>query len=184
MKKFKTSKWGGVVLSLCEIIVGILLLIDPVGFTTGIITCIGLVVAVLGVISIIGYFRSAPGEAALSQSLTRGLLEVIFGLFCVFKSEWFLATFPVLAVLYGVGTLVIGVAKVQLMMDMLRTKQKGWYWTAISAVVSILCAVVILCNPFTTTAVLWTFVAITLIVEAVVDVVVTIFMGKGNTAEA
>ena len=45
----------------------------------------------------------------------------------------------------------------------------------LSAALTIVCAVIILYNPFSSTAVLWTFIAITLIVEAVVDVIATIF---------
>ena len=39
-------------------------------------------------------------------------------------------------------------------------------------------AVLILCNPFSTTAILWTFIAVSLIVEAVVDILTYIFGKK------
>jgi len=62
---------------------------------------------------------------------------------------------------------------------MLRLKWKRWYLAAIGAVISLLCAAVILMNPFTTTGVLWVFVGVTLIVDAVFDIV-TLLFGKAK----
>ena len=91
------------------------------------------------------------------------------------NSHWFIAAFPLLTVLYGIGTLVTGIAKVQWMTNRIRLKAKRWFLMGLSAALTIVCAVIILYNPFSSTAVLWTFIAITLIVEAVVDVIATIF---------
>lgn len=173
--KNKSIRVGGILLSLCEIIVGILLLIDPVGFTVGIITFLGAVLLIAGVVSAIRYSRADPKEAAQGRNLTIGLVEIVLGLFCVLRSGWFLATFPVFTMVYGAITLVTGIAKIQWAVDMIRTKKPKWWWVAIDAAVTIVCAAIILCNPFTSTTVVWIFVAISLIVEAVADVVVALF---------
>ncbi|WP_262398460.1 DUF308 domain-containing protein [Zongyangia hominis] len=107
----------------------------------------------------------------------KGIIFAIFGLFCAFKSEWFMVTFPLLTVLYGILTLVSGVSKVQWAVDMLRAKQKYWFVEVISAVLTIICAILILTNPFTSTAFLWTFIGVSMIVEAVVDVI-AFFLGR------
>ncbi|MGN1419375.1 MAG: HdeD family acid-resistance protein [Acutalibacteraceae bacterium] len=168
-------KFGSILLSLCEIIVGILLLINPVGFTTGIIIFLGIVILILGIVNVVQYFREIPEEAVLKQSLTIGCIEILAGLFCIFKSGWFIATFPILTILYGIGILITGIAKVQWTVDKIRLKIKKWYWSAISAVLTIAFAAVILCNPFSSTTVLWGFIGVILIVEAVVDIVALIF---------
>ena len=173
------TKISSIVLALCEIVVGILLLVNPVGFTTGIIIFLGIVLLIMGLVSTVQYFRMEPEEAALKQGLTRGCLEILAGLFCVLNSDWFLATFPLLAVLYGVGTLITGIAKVQWTVDQIRMKMKKWFWTAISAVLTIACAVIIICNPFSSTLALWLFIAIILIVEAIMDIVAVIFTKEG-----
>ena len=169
------SKIGSVILSLCEIVVGILLLLNPAAFTKGIIIALGIILLLAGIVSIICYFKSEPEEAAIEQGLARGLVEVLAGLFCIFNSGWFIVTFPLLTVVYGIAVLLTGITKIQWMVDMLRMKMKKWGWMAFSAVLTIICAVIILCNPFSSTAVLWMFVAITLIVEAIVDLVAAIF---------
>ncbi|MGN1002337.1 MAG: HdeD family acid-resistance protein [Oscillospiraceae bacterium] len=171
-----SSKVSSIVLSLCEAIIGVLLLVNPVGFTSGIIIFLGIVLLILGITNIVQYFRAIPEAAAVKQSLARGIIEILAGLFCVFKSGWFIAAFPLLSLLYGIGILVAGVTKIQWTVDKIRLKQKKWVWTAISAVLTIVCAVIILCNPFSGTAILWIFIAVSLIVEAVLDLIAAIFI--------
>lgn len=171
---------SGIILFLFELLVGILLLINPVGFTVSIITSAGVVLSLLGIVSVIKYFRTDAEEAAMGQTLFKGLLALFAGLFCIIKSEWFVITFPVLTILYGIVTLVAGLGKLQMTMDMVRLKKSKWYFAFISALLSIIFAVVILRNPFVTTAVLWMFTGISLIVEAVVDIIVLIVGTKSD----
>lgn len=177
--KTKKTGVGGVMAGLFKVLVGVLLLINPVGFTTGIIVASGIVLCVAGVASIISYFRMDPLLGMGTQKLQRGLCYLAGGIFCVCKSEWFIVTFPILTILYGVMVLVTGLGKIQLLVDMLRLKWKRWYLAAISAVVSLACAAVILLNPFSSTAVLWNFTGIVVIVDAVLDII-TVLFGKAK----
>lgn len=177
MSQFKRST-SNLLMCIAELLVGILLLINPIGFTSGIIITLGIILALNGLHCCIRYFREDPEEAAEQGSLVKGLIFLITGLFCAFKSEWFFATFPVLTVIYGVVTLMTGIRKIQWAFDMLRQKQKYWFVALIGAVLTLTFAILILCNPFSTTAILWTFIAVSLIVEAVVDILTYIFGKK------
>lgn len=174
MKPFRRSS-GNLIMCIAEVIIGILLLIDPLGFTSGIIITLGVVLSLHGIRSIVHYFRTDSEKAAEENSLVKGLLFLLFGLFCAFKSEWFLATFPILTVIYGIATLMTGISKVQWAIDMLRRKHKYWFIAIIGAVLTLVMSILIICNPFSSTAVLWTFIAVALIVEAVVDIITFIF---------
>lgn len=176
----KVSTFSKLILALCELILGVVLLINPVKFTSLIISVAGLLLLAGGLVCILRYFKAKPEDAAKGQELTQGLLGVFAGLFCVIKSDWFIVTFPLLTVLYGVITLVTGISKVQWAVDLVRNRAKKWFWAGISAAITLICSAVILSNPFTSTVALWTFIAITLIVEAVFDVIVAIF-AKGDT---
>ena len=161
--------------SLVELIIGILLLVNPIGFTSGIIIAFGIVLMIMGISTTIKYFRTEPEEAAVSQILVKGLLMLLAGAFCAFNSHWFIATFPVLTLVYGVVILITGITKVQWTIDIIRMKRSKWFWAAISAAISIVCGIVIITSPFSTTAVLWMFIGISLIVEAVFDMIGSIF---------
>lgn len=171
----RMARVNKLLLALCELAVGVVLLIDPVGFSEVIIKGIGVALVVFGVLSSIQYFKTSPEMAAQEQNLTIGLLEIMGGLFCLIKSSWFMVTFPLLTVIYGVITLVTGAAKVQWAADLFRENAAKWFLAALSAIISLVCGIIILCNPFASTTVLWTFIAISLIVEAVFDVIGAIF---------
>ena len=174
---------NGIIMSLVELIIGILLLINPVGFTSGIIIVFGIILMLCGLVSIVKYFRAEPEDAAVKQLLAKGLAELLVGAFCAFRSHWFVVTFPVLTLIYGVVILFTGLTKVQWTVDMLRLKRKRWFLGMLSAAVSIVCGVVIITSPFSSTAVLWMFTGISLIVEAVFDIMAAIFGNKDGYTE-
>ncbi|MDO4343765.1 MAG: DUF308 domain-containing protein [Eubacteriales bacterium] len=171
-------KRGSLLMCIIEILVGILLLINPVGFTTGIIVTLGVLMVILGIGSAVGYFRAQPEEAAQESGLAKGLLFISIGYVCCFKTDWFLAAFPLITVFYGILIFISGISKIQWAVDMLRQKQKYWFLALISAALSVVFAALVLANPFSSTEVLWTFIAVSLIVEAVMDILTFIFGKK------
>ena len=163
------ENFNGMVICLFELVIGILLLINPIGFTTGIIMTGGGLLILSGLVNCIRYFRAEVREAARGQYLTKGLVAVIAGVFCIYNTEWFLVTFSAVTVIYGVVVLLASVEKIQLCLDMLRLKKKKWYLAAISAVISLVCAVLILKNPFSSSAIIWIISGVSLILEAFFD---------------
>ncbi len=166
---------NSILICLLELVVGILLLVNPLGFTTTIIMALGIALLIMGVISVVNYFRTDALEASMEGGLMKGLACLLAGAFLVFRPSWLINVFPVLTVLYGVIILVSGLYKVQRFADSLRLKTGRWLFHAINAAVSIICAVIIIANPFSSTVVVWMFIGISLIVEAVLDVVGLIF---------
>ena len=173
MKQWKEQA-GGIFICIFELVAGILLFVNPVGFTSAIIIMTGIVLMVLGLAEIVKYFRTNAKEAALGQILVKGLLAFLAGAFCAFQTGWFIATFPVLTSLYGFAILLTGIGKIQLVVDMIRMKQKRWAWAAANAVISLSCAIVILREPFPSTTVLWFFTGTALVVEGNFDLVTLI----------
>ncbi len=177
MARFKEMS-GGLIMCVCEIIIGILLLINPLSFTSGIIMGGGILLLLSGITSLIAYFRTSPVEAAKQQMLSKGLGLMLLGGFLVLKSDWLIAVFPILTLLYAVGILMTGLMRIQWAVDSLRLKRKQWYWHAIGALLAIVFAVIIILNPFSATNFIWTFVALSLIAEAVIDILTLVFTGR------
>lgn len=163
-----------IIFCVAELIIGILLLINPVSFTAGIIVLCGVSMLATGILFGFKYFRLSPEEAKKGNLLTVGLILVLIGVFCMLRSDWLIETFPVLTVMYGLLMVLTGVSKIQIMVDMIRLHNKC-FWAGINALVSIVCGIVILWAPFETTAILWIFAGVSLIIEAVLDIV-TIFL--------
>ncbi|MCD7831684.1 MAG: DUF308 domain-containing protein [Firmicutes bacterium] len=178
MKKIKNSA-GNLILSICEILLGIVLLVNPVDFIGGIIVIVGVVFAVMGLFNIIGYFLTPVKEATVGTKLTEGIIGLAVGIFCICNSGWVTATLSVIAVIYGIIVLLTGVVKVQWSIDLLRLKQKRWIFALISAVLSIIAGVIIVCNPFTTVSVAGIFAGVILTVEGILDII-AVFFGKSD----
>lgn len=179
MKTIKEN-FGNIIMSLGEILIGILLLIKPIGFTKGIIIIVGSILIILGIINIIKYVTTDIFQAIKEQSLSAGLIFVTIGLFCVLRTNWFIITFPVLTILYGIMIFIMGLKKVQWSIDLVRLKRKHWFIVGLSAVTSIMFAIIIMNNPFSTTAILWQFTGIILIIESILDVIALVFETKNK----
>lgn len=170
-------------LCIAELIAGILLLLDPAQFTSTVIIGIGVVLIILGIIKVINYFRTAADTAAIGQLLTKGLISVLAGTFCITQWEWFLDTFPVLTMVYGTIILLTGINKIQLAVDMVRLKNSRWRWAAANAILTLICAIVVLCNPFASAEVLWSFTGVVLVGVGIFDLTISILRrkAKGDT---
>ena len=169
---------GKLILLLFEAAVGVVLLINPIGFTTVFVTVVGVLLAAVGLMFILQYFRSEPTEAQKGQGLLKGCCALLVGLFCALNTQWFIDAFPLLTVIHGIVILNTGIIRMQWTADMLRLKLKRWYIAAGGAVISIVLAVIIFVNPFGVSQAIWTFIGITFLVDALADLAVLIFSGR------
>lgn len=168
MDKIKKKKRiNALVLCLGELIIGILLLVKPVGFTSGIIIAIGVALMMRGVMDVVSYFKASPTEAAKQRGLAQGVICLLLGFVCSFMTKWLLAAFPFVGMIYGIMLVLLGIEKVQTAVDQKRLGAGKWYMPAIS----VFCGVIIMLNPFTTMVYMWMFTGISLIVEAIADII-------------
>ena len=165
------GKAGSIITCILEIVVGVLLLIDPVGFTSGIIIGAGVLMCLGGLMSIVRYFMLKPEVAAQKQLLFKGLIALMAGAVCITKYDWFIGAFPLLTVLYAIAMLVLAAGKLQKMADLKRMNAPCWYMPGIAAALAAVLAAIILINPFGAVTAVWTFVAISLIAEAIVEII-------------
>ena len=180
---FVKKNGGAIVAGLVELLIGILLFVDPVGFTSGILKAVGGILLLCGVICLLRYFNTDPVQAALEQNFSKGLIMILLGAILALQTQQVMALFPLLAQLYGIAILIVGVVKLQQGVDLLRLKARFWFLAGVNALLAIVFAAVILSNPFASTVVLWRLAAVSLIAEAVLDVVVLIMTGKEGSPE-
>lgn len=179
MKKFLYN-FRSLIYCVGEIAIGILILINHVTFTNAIVRTLGIVLTVFGVLSIMKYFRQKPELGAMSMGLSKGLIQIFSGAFCIFNPEWFTTTFTLLSVAYGVGILIVGLIKLQWAIDAIRLGSGCWTFNLLGGISSVVLGLIIAFNPLTP-ATIWIFVGVTLIVIGVLDGAAA-FLGtaKGN----
>ncbi len=173
---------SNLLISLCELLAGILLLLDPVEYTKIVIMAVGLALVIMGVILSLSHFRTPAEEAARNYRLTIGLLLLAGGIFCILGFQWFLTTFPVLPTLYGVVLVVDGIVKIQWTVDMARFRNPQWFLALIGALLCLAMAAFIFSDPFTDTDILWICTGIFLILCALLDLVTLVYKGRGQRA--
>ncbi len=179
------DRFGGLIMAVCEILVGAVLFWDHEKFSMGIIMTAGVLLVSAGIINMINYFRKSPEDGAESMAMTLGLLYIIVGFFCVFQAQWFLDTFPLITVLYGAALMLLGIRKIAVSIDLVRLHARHWYWRLIGGLVTSVCAVVIMYNPFDKRDMLWMFVKTAFIVVGVIDIAALIAgaLKKGGNQE-
>ncbi len=165
---------GNILISICELLAGILLLIDPERYTRVLIIIIGIVLVVFGVLNVVRHLRIPPLEASRSYRMSWGLILTAGGIFCIVDAGWFINVFPVLT-LYGVALIAIGFIKIQWTVDMLRIGDTRWYCALISVAMAFVVAIVLLVNSTSDSRVMWIITGIILIFSAVLDIVTLFF---------
>lgn len=165
---------GRIIAYFAELLLGVVLLIDPEGFTSAIVVVAGIAMIVVGLWYIIRYFRTEPETAIRAHDLSSGLFLCAAGFLCALGTKWVLETFSLMTVLYGVAMLILGFVKTQATVDLLRMKRRGWIISAVNAVLTIVFAAFVFTKPFATMLVLWRFTAISIIVIALLDIAVLI----------
>ena len=168
MPSFIRKNSTNLVLCLAELIVGILLLVNPTGFTRAIIMAVGAAVAVLGLLNVLRYFRTDAMQAAMEHRLAYGLGQLTLGLFFLLKADWLVGLFPVLTRLYGAGVLVLALFRIQQFVDARRLNLRKGLISGSSALFTLIYAAMILFIPATT----WIFIGVMLLLEALMDILI------------
>ena len=178
----KLKNMTSLVTAVIELAIGILLLVDPTIFTSGLVILSGIVLCLVGIWSVISYFRMDAVTAARGSSLAIGLGAIALGVALLINTRVLMDMTTVLTLLLGVVILASSLVKVQQMVNMLRLKIQRWYLCAITAGVTMAIGIMILWNPFATTDILWIFLGVMLIVDALLDLVSVVFGQKDKQA--
>ena len=177
MKQHKFD-WIGLFTGLGELLVGILLFINPETFTSGLVIAAGALLGLLGVKSLYDFFRDEPEEAAAGNGFLLGAGFLLGGILCLFLAKWVGTDPGMLTTTYGAAVLFAGLVELQDTVNMLRLKFEKWYVAAASAGVAAVAATVILLNPFgEDLQSIWTFTAVALVLKAGLDLVAA-FIGR------
>ena len=155
-------------LAILELLLGILLLCNPVGLSSIVIVAAGLLLILAGAYHLYGYIRLSREEAAKTWKLASGAGILTLGITAIANQHWMVQILGTLTALYAILVLASAFMKLQMAVDAVRCSRKCWYLMAVSFLLSAVLAVLLLLNPFAENVV-WVFTGIALIVIAVLD---------------
>ena len=166
IKKISVS----LMLAVCELLLGILLLINSVGLTSFVIVALGVLLLLLGALHLFQYIRLPREDAAETWKLASGVGLLAIGISIIANQPWMVEMMGTLTTLYGIIVLAAAFMKLQIAVDALRGKRPFWYLMAISFVVTAVLVTLLFIGVFAETVV-WIVTGIALIVLAVLDAV-------------
>ena len=174
MSKFQRCL-ATVVFIFFEVYAGVRLLTAPAEFSNSAVVTFGVVLLVLGAISLYWALNMKSMRLPYRLGLACAIINLILGVVCVVWSQKIVEAFPVFAQIYGVFIVLLGVNKLG---DYFILKANGlsrsWLWM-LAAILTIVLGVVIIMNPFTAVEAAWSATGYMLIFTGVFDLFVFIF---------
>ena len=178
----KTLKENGQTLLLIvfEAVVGVMLLVNPEGFTKTVIIIFGALFLILGVISLVRFLRDKKENINNPLAITAAVVSLIFGVIFAFFSDAVINLIAAIAVIYGVAFAISGIFKLQ---NYFQSKKIGLPVSKISilsGVLAVAVGVLIMLYPKDAAISVWMLTGILLLAEAVVDVFSVIRSAKNS----
>lgn len=176
--KFLKNSLPTILFVLFEIVVGVMLLVNPEAFTTSVIIIFGALLVIFGAIYLVKYLLARRKQEQSTLMLVMSLVAVSLGVFAIICAQFIFTLFVFIAVMYAIIMLISGLFKIQNYVHAKKEELPSSPITVISAVISVILGVIVVLNPFGTTHVLWVFVGIMILVEALIDIVSLILAAR------
>lgn len=170
---FKSSICASIIL----MILGLLLIFQSEVTITTISYIIGAVLIALGVLALIRFIKSAKNitEMNFNLDIIYGLVTVILGIVIITNPK---AIASILPIVLGIAIVINSASKLQYAFILKNDNNDMWKTTMIIAIVSAICGVILLFNPFAGAVLIMKIVGIFIVVYSVLDIVSTVIIKK------
>ena len=172
-KFFQKSKIAYVIMSVLLFAVGMCLILWPALITKVICYVIGSIALIAGIIELVIFFARDISVRTVSYSLIIGFLLSIFGLILLLKPDNSAVFF---SMLFGVFIIIDSVLKLQTSFELRNLGVLRWWVNLLLALASAVLGVLLVINPFATTNILFVFMGISLVVDALENIWTVIFI--------
>lgn len=172
MNAIKTAKFGSIVSSAACCAAGILLLIYSEFSAIVICRLVGALLAVGGIIKIIGYFAKDLYRLAFQFDLAFGILSLIVGLIMLINPKGFISF---LHFVIGILILADGLFKIQTAVDAKRFGLNKWWLIAVISVSTCVFGFLLILNPFEGAALLMALIGVALLSEGLLNLCVAVY---------
>lgn len=165
-------KWDALLTGILYIVLGIMSLALPETMEKILGYMIGVVLIVAGAVSMISYLLRDAHQNYYHNDFLHGLIGIAAGILILVKME---VVIGLISFLLGVMVLVSGCSKLQDVIDMKRLNCGNWIVMLVLAAVNVGFGVLLICNPFSWTILLFRLLGVGLIFSGVVDCVATVY---------
>lgn len=169
---FKSSIFTSILL----FILGILLVFESEVTITTISYIIGAILIAAGVFALVRFFsRKENVSSGIGLDVLYGVVTIILGILIVTNPH---AIAKILPIVLGIAIIISSSNKLQYAFTLKNNNNDLWKTTMIIAIVSTICGVVLLFNPFAGAVLIMKIVGIFIIIYSVLDFVSTVIIKK------
>lgn len=141
-KPFKKSM---LLLSLLYIVLGLILVIWPVGSRLALCYLVGIAAIIFGIVEVTRFFTKKELTDIFDFSLIIGVISILFGIVLMVKANTVIAVF---GVAFGIAIVFDSVVRIQLSLNLLKIGDRTGIWLVSLAVLMLIYGIVLMFDPF------------------------------------
>ncbi len=176
LKRFFRSS---IVTSIILIVLGILLVFQSEFTIMAIAYIIGAILIAIGALAFIKFVQNINKNEKNELDIVYGLGTIILGILVIKNHEMIASIIPFVI---GVGIIVSSSTKLQCAFELKAKNNPQWKITMIASIISVICGVILLFNPFKGAVIITQVVGIFIILYGVLDIISTITIKKNVDA--
>lgn len=165
MKRFFRSS---IISSIILIALGLLLIFQSEATIMMISYVIGGILIAIGVIGIIKFIQNVGKEQKSELDIVYGTVSIILGIIVIKNPE---AIASIIPIVLGISIILSSATKLQYAIELRANKNKLWKTTLVLALVSTLCGIILLFNPFKAASYFTKVVGIFIVIYAILDMI-------------
>ena len=166
-------------LKLRLLIIGILLILQSEITIITISYIIGTLLIALGAIAIIKFIKNINNIAREDLDIVYGTVTIILGVIVIYNPE---AIASIIPIIIGIGIVISSATKLQYAIELKDNLNGQWKTTLIFSIVSAICGVVLICNPFKGAVIIMQIIGGVIVAYSILDIISTITIKKNVSA--
>lgn len=176
MKKFFRSS---LISSIILMIIGVLLILQSEITIITISYLIGTLLIAMGAIAIIKFIKNINNVNREELDIFYGVVTIILGVIVVYNPE---AIASIIPIIIGIGIIINSATKLQYAIELKQSLNSQWKTTVIISIISAVCGVILICNPFKGAVVIMQIIGGFIVAYSILDIISTITIKKNVAA--
>ena len=175
----KKTIWPSLISSGVILVLGLLLFFKSSVTLMGISYIFGGLIIAIGVLAIVRFISNNHSDISNQLNIIYGIICIISGIFFIEKPEIIGSIIPVVM---GIGIIISSSLKIQQSFNLKSLNSSYFFWSFVTALLSLISGVVLLFNPFKGAVIITKVIGIFLAIYAILDICNTIVLKKSGVS--
>ena len=175
----KKTIWPSLISSGVILVLGLLLFFKSSVTLMGISYIFGGLIIAIGVLAIVRFISNNHSDISNQLNIIYGIICIISGIFFIEKPEIIGSIIPVVM---GIGIIISSSLKIQQSFNLKSLNSSYFFWSFVTALLSLICGVVLLFNPFKGAVIITKVIGVFLVMYAILDICNTVVLKKSGVS--